>query len=137
MEQTRFKEIVNEMFTQCCDLLNIKEQEYSDGKDRLVQFKLAGELSQTTMLLALRGMMIKHTTKLYFMLREIEMTGQDFTRSQWEEVLNDHANYLFLLKAVLYEGGYIEDNVEGNPSNNRTHPEIPAIKPRGYQTRAD
>jgi len=104
MTQDEFKTVVNEMFTQCCDLLSVKEKEYSDGKDRLVQFKNSGILLYKGPIEALAGMMVKHTTKLYSMLDDDFGTH---TREAWEEVLNDHTNYLFLLKAMLIDEGAI------------------------------
>jgi len=106
MTPEKFKETVNEMFTQCCDLLSLKEKDYSDGKDRLIQFKKAASLKGETPLDSLAGMMAKHTTKLYTMLED-SRNEELFSEKQWEEVLNDHTNYLFLLKAVLVEEGLI------------------------------
>ena len=104
MTPEKFREVVNEMYIQCCDLLNLKEKDYSYGKDRLIQFKTAAALRGESPVDSLAGMMVKHTTKLYTMLDD------DFevhTREQWEEVLNDHSNYLFLLKATLIDEGQI------------------------------
>lgn len=106
MKTEEFKEIVQEAFTQCCDLLTIKEKDYSDGKDRLVQFKRAAALAGVTPVEACAGMMAKHTTKLYTMLEDMR-GGETFTREQFEETLNDHTNYLFLLKAILIDEGDI------------------------------
>ena len=104
MTSEDFKTIVSEMHTQCCDLLSLKEKDYSDGKDRLIQFKMAATLRGENPIDSLAGMMVKHTTKLYMML-DVDFGSYD--REQWEEVLNDHANYLFLLKALLIEEGQI------------------------------
>ena len=100
MTPEKFKEIVSEMHTQCCDLLNLKERDYSDGKDRLVQFRTAAALRGESPVDSLAGMMVKHTTKLYMML-DNDFEAHD--REAWEEVLNDHTNYLFLLKALLID----------------------------------
>jgi len=106
MTPEKFKEEVNEMFTECCDLLSIKEKDYSDGKDRLIQFKQAAALKQEQALDALAGMMAKHTTKLYTMLADCR-GGEMFEEKQWKEVIYDHVNYLFLLKALLTDEGLI------------------------------
>jgi len=105
MTPEKFKEVVNEMFTECCDLLSLKEKDYSDGRDRLIQFKEAAALKQEQPLDALVGMMAKHTTKLYTMLsasRQGELFVQ-YDENQWKEVIYDHINYLFLLKALLID----------------------------------
>ena len=104
MNSEQFKEVVVEMVTQCHDLLNLKEQYYSDGQDRLVQFKTAAQLRGITPTDALAGMMVKHTTKLYQMLQD---EFGKHTQTEWEEVLNDHVNYHFLLKALLIDEGAI------------------------------
>ena len=104
MKNEQFAEIVDQMYVQCTELLDVKEKQYSDGVDRLIQFKTAANLAGHSPVNALAGMMIKHTTKLYTML------GDGFGKhnvEQWEETLNDHVNYLFLLKAVLIEEGEI------------------------------
>lgn len=100
MDAEQFKGIVNEQFTMCCDMLRVKETLYSDGRDRLIQFKRAADLMGVTLVTALAGMMVKHTTKLYQMVDE----GCS-DRDQWDETLTDHINYLFLLRAVLAEIG--------------------------------
>ena len=106
MTPETFRVAVSEMHTQCCDLLNLKEKDYSDGKDRLLQFKQAAGLKGESPVDSLSGMMVKHTTKLYTMLSDTK-NGNMFNEKQWEEILNDHSNYLFLLKAVLIEEGLI------------------------------
>lgn len=104
MKIDKFKEIVQEMFDQCFELLNLKERDYSDGVDRLIQFKTAAILKGESPIDSLSGMMVKHTTKLYMML-DNDFGARD--KDQWEEVLNDHVNYLFLLKALLIDEGAI------------------------------
>lgn len=110
MKPERFKELVNEQFTLCCDLLRVKEIDYSDGVDRLIQFKTAAGLRQTTAIDALAGMMVKHTTKLYQMITDT-LSGVVFSQHQWDETLSDSINYLFLLRAVVED---CEDTVNDN-----------------------
>ena len=106
MTPEKFNEILLEMQEQCRNLLIEKEKEYSDGKDRLIQFKQAAVLRNTSPINSCAGMMVKHTTKLYSMIDD-ECNGKAHTLKAWEEVLNDHSNYLTLLKAVLFDEGYI------------------------------
>lgn len=106
MEPQKFNEVLEEMQAQCRTLLIKKEEEYSDGMDRLIQFKQAAALRNVSPLEACSGMMVKHTTKLYSMI-SAEDKGKIHGRDAWEEVLNDHSNYLTLLKAVLIDEGMI------------------------------
>ena len=107
MKAEQFKEVVQEQFTLCCDLLNLKETIYSDGKDRLVQFKTAAVLDKVSPVDALKGMMVKHTTKLYQMFDDMRNDEKLFDEAQWNEVLSDHINYHFLLRALLIDEGLI------------------------------
>ena len=106
MTPEKFTDILNEMQSQCIKLLSQKEEEYSDGVDRLIQFKQAAALRGVSTLEALSGMMVKHTTKLYSMI-SAEDKSKVHGADAWEEVLNDHANYLTLTKAVLIDEGMI------------------------------
>lgn len=106
MTPEKFTDILSKMQSQCIKLLAIKEEEYSDGKDRLIQFKQAAALRGVTPLEACSGMMVKHTTKLYTMI-SAEDKGKVHGQDAWEEILNDHSNYLTLLKAVLIDEGSI------------------------------
>ena len=106
MKTETFSTIVSETMSQCDTLLGVKEGEYSDGKDRLVQFKTAAALKGENPVEALTGMMVKHDTKLYLMLKELT-GGKSFTAAQFDEVMNDKHNYLYLLKALLVDEGDI------------------------------
>jgi hypothetical protein len=107
MKSTDFKMIVQEQLARCCDLLNLKEEIYSDGVDRLYQFKTAAKILGCSPTFALGGMMVKHTTKLYQMIHDSnfgEGTKQ-FSEEQWLETISDSINYHFLLLALLIEEG--------------------------------
>lgn len=104
MNQEKFNEIVEEIFDQCKEILNKKGVEYYNfEKCRLNEFKAAAALRSETPREALAGMMIKHTVKLYSMIDDMNNLGL----AKWEEVINDHINYLILLKAILVDEGDI------------------------------
>lgn len=111
MKPEDFKDIVTNMYDKCLDLLYLKEKDYSDGKDRLIQFKNAAKLTDLDTLYSLRGMMVKHTTKLYQMLNDHGFMHERFTEAQWDEIICDQINYLYLLKAVLVD----ENLIKGEP----------------------
>jgi hypothetical protein len=86
----------------CEDLLKVKEQEYADGtEDRLIQFKLAAALQQTTPIKALLGMMVKHETSIH------SMGSVSF--DMWKEKLGDLRNYVDLLWALVHEAKEVDN----------------------------
>jgi len=105
MNLEKFNEIIDEVFSQCKTLLTKKGDEYTGKEDRLEQFKIAATIKRETPLESLSGMMIKHTTKLYGKIGDYP--GIISNVDEWEEVINDHINYLILLKAVLIDEGDI------------------------------
>ena len=107
MNSGDFKAIVNKQFTRCCDLLNIKEQVYSDGVDRLIQFKTAAKVLGCSPIFALGGMHVKHITKLYQIMHDSNFGegSKQFSEEQWLETISDSINYHFLLLATLIQEG--------------------------------
>ncbi len=104
MNKEKFGEIVDDVFTQCQELLNKKGVEYYNcERGRLVEFKAAAALRNETPRESLAGMMVKHTVKLYSMIDD----GNNLGLAKWEEIINDHINYLILLKAILIDEGDI------------------------------
>lgn len=98
MNQQDFEHSIEKQFMKCKRMLNKKAEYYhSTGTDRLCQFKAAAKLQKISQQAALGGMMVKHTTKLYDII--------DFGASEkeWNEVITDHIDYLFLLNAILEE----------------------------------
>ena len=107
MTNEKFNEILEEMIEHCKSDLKVKAEYYSGGEDRLLNFKRAAQLVDETPVKSLKGMMKKHTIKLYCMFEEMEKDNKIFDEKEWEEVLTDNINYLFLLKAMLIEEGQI------------------------------
>ncbi len=102
MNHVEFKKIKSATFTSCSNLLEVKAEHYASKRDRLIQFKLAGDLQEITPVEALFGMMAKHTSKLYFMLKS-HVEEERISNDLWDEVILDHINYLVLLRASLIE----------------------------------
>lgn len=98
MDNKEFEKSVKDQLNKCKDLLVIKGKYYQTSTDRLDQFKKAAILQGISPVEALGGMMAKHTTKLF----DIMKSGAD--EEIWEEVITDHMNYLLLLKALVEEG---------------------------------
>lgn len=102
MDHGTFHEVAKEQIGKCLDTLIQKETEYSDGTDRLDQFKNASRIQNCHPVETLAGMMIKHTTSIYKMVREVAK-GDYHSPNRWEEKIGDHINYLLLLKALLID----------------------------------
>ena len=106
MNQEKFNEIVEEIFSECKEILNKKGTDpvyYDCEKGRLIEFKAAAAMRNETPREALAGMMIKHTVRLYSMIDG----STNFMASSWEKIINNHINYLILLKAILIDEGDI------------------------------
>ena len=80
-------------------ILQKKEKEYSNGRDRLEQFHRAGAAQRMLPTEALVGMATKHFTSIADMAKD----PSNFTQNQWHEKLDDLRNYTFLLDALLID----------------------------------
>lgn len=98
MNNKDFEVSVLNQVEKCKNLLIAKGEYYQTSKDRLDQFKKAAVLQGISPIEALGGMMAKHSTKLF----DIMKTGADY--KVWDEVITDHMNYLLLLNALIEEG---------------------------------
>lgn len=104
----RFNKIIEEQIKECRYLLIEKAKEYAT-EDRLHNFNVGAELTGKTPAAVLGGFMLKHTTSLYDMI----MSGEQYTKEQWNEKITDHINYLLILQAVLQQGSqdlYIQED---------------------------
>lgn len=98
MTPNEFNVIIHNIFHRNWHTLSRKAAEYTDGSDRLSNFKKAGALQGMTAEQALFGMLTKHLVSL------AEMVAKDETSlAMWEEKLGDAQNYLYLLEALLIE----------------------------------
>lgn len=106
MHAAEFNEILETEIERIRSVLGSKAAEYADDGDRLHNFKQAAHLEGCTEEQALGGMMGKHTVSIYDMIR----TGEHYTLAQWSEKINDHVNYLILLKAIVIEKQQVWDD---------------------------
>ena len=106
MINAEFIEIVEAQNRRCLKLLDKKQKEQygiTDDEDRLIQFKKLAVLKNRTRLQSVGDLMSKHTTMIY------DLIETDALESKiWQEVINDHMNYLHLLKAQLVEDGILK-----------------------------
>jgi len=120
MDQKTFNQIVENQKEDCYATLMAKEKEYSDGKDRLIQFKNVAAMRNVHPLEALAGMMAKHTSSIYEMIDTVGRGGFP-SIEKWDEKITDHINYLFLLRALILDiGAYHGHNTLASPESSLT-----------------
>ena len=100
MKPEDFDHLVDYCFEECKKTLTIKKVEYSEGKDRLDQFKKAALITNSTPQQSLVGMMIKHITSICDMVSHDVL---DFPAAKWDEKIFDSINYLLLLRGIIEE----------------------------------
>ena len=105
MKNIQFTDIMEEQFDRCRKVLETKGHLYSDGNDRLCQFKVTANLQDCSVPRAVGGKMSKHTSLLYDLINK---SDKGLTHAQWNETLTDSINYLILLRAVLVEEGLLK-----------------------------
>lgn len=120
MNNDDFDEVVVGRFDKCQNTLICKAKEYANGEDRLVAFKRAAALNETTASLSLIGMALKHLVSVLD-LAHGRLENNSHNRN---EKIGDLINYLILLEALLIEE---EASKRKEPSNvvarvlNRAH----------------
>ena len=105
MKNNRFSEIIEDQIATINSTLLQKQSEYAT-EDRLHNFRVAAEIQNCTMEEALGGMLCKHTVSLYDMIRSKKL----YTMEKWDEKINDHIIYLLLLRVIVDETIYGEDD---------------------------
>jgi len=99
MNNEQFMIEVDKAFARSKQLLMKKEEEYSEGADRLDQFYKVAFLNTVSPAEALWGMASKHVTSVASMVKDPKM----YNMKKWREKLNDLRNYTFLLEALLID----------------------------------
>jgi len=99
MKNEVFTTTVLEAFRRSLDILSKKEKEYSDGKDRLIQFKKTAVMESRQPTETLFSMADKHITSIADMVKD----PMNYTLKQWRAKLDDLRNYTFLLDALITE----------------------------------
>lgn len=97
MDTEGFNMILSSTLTRIEEVLGAKAGEYAT-EDRLHNFNVAAALQNITPAQALAGMMAKHTVSVYDMLD----SDREFELEMWDEKIIDHINYLILLRCIVY-----------------------------------
>ena len=107
MDIISFTDLIETKLSDYKKTLLLKNEEY--GTDDVLQnFKTSAAMQNCKPCTALAGMMCKHTTSIYDMIRSMECGGI-FSAEKWDEKIGDHINYLLLLRALIADeaDGYI------------------------------
>lgn len=98
MQHDEFDRVFEETVEKSRSVLKSKSDEYST-EDKLHNFKVSAETRGVSNRDALSGMMVKHTTSIYDLLRAEACASL----AMWDEKIIDHINYLILLRALVIE----------------------------------
>jgi hypothetical protein len=106
MNQEHFNAYANSLMSQASKVRNAKRTEYEAEHDCLSNFRKAADLQNTTVPVAIAGMMSKHTVSIYDMIKvefDIAHVDPPYSLDIWREKLIDHINYLLILYASIRE----------------------------------
>lgn len=98
MKEDEFNEIVEQLFNACKDVLQRKNTVYTDGSDRLSNFKRGSELRKISKCKVLWGYLLKH----FVAIQNFIDKGETRTGLYLPKII-DTINYLVLLYAMLRE----------------------------------
>lgn len=102
MHPKRFDEVVDARLNDCKLILCNKEKEYSDGKDRLHNFKVSARIDDESPAKALWGMWKKHITSIKDIIDQMEANPEFIPSEAWvKDKCGDNINYTLLLEAVI------------------------------------
>ena len=102
MNTKDFENVLEEALADIKGTLDVKAGQYSNGEDRLSNFKRAAATLQQSPQRALIGMMQKYDTAIVDMIEALE-SGKLFALERWREILTDSINYRILLLAMMVE----------------------------------
>lgn len=108
MKLKDFETFLENQLNQIRIVLGTKSADYSDGDDKLYNFKLQAAIDGVTPIEALRGNWLKHRASIVQGLNDLQ-NGKVRPLTWWEEKLTDDRNYNLLLHALLYETYFQEE----------------------------
>ena len=101
--QTQLTKILENCIKKMKEVLSAKNKEYSDGEDRLANFRRSGGLQGICPEKALIGMWSKHVVSIIELAKWAETEDPRLTEKIVDEKIIDAMNYLVLLRALLAE----------------------------------
>ena len=105
MKAEKFDLILQARVEKMITTLGAKAGEYATDKDRLHNFKRAGQLLDCSPERALLGMLVKHLVSVLDIVDNIE-SGQKVKADLWDEKIGDVVNYYVLLDGLVHERGF-------------------------------
>lgn len=99
MNNKQFEQCFKQKVEDCKALLFKKAKEYATDEDRLIAFKTAASLENTSPEQALGGMLAKHIVSIFEMIKEPD----NYSNAKWDEKINDTINYMILLYALRHD----------------------------------
>ena len=102
MNEVTFIKILEDTIKNSRNTLGLKGNEYA-REDRLHNFKVAARIDDTTPEKALKGMSLKHIVSVFDLISDTDKKPYKWTKEIIDEKIGDSINYLYLLKALLYE----------------------------------
>ncbi len=99
MKSKTFDKLVADTLHSCESVMTSKEEEYSSGKDRFHNFKVAARMKGCTPIEALEGMKLKHDVSV----KDLIDNPDTATERLLTDKIGDSINYLLLLKGLLIE----------------------------------
>ena len=91
-----YNEIIENTLERCKSVLASKHTEYAQCEDHFRNFRVAANLMDVAMPISLGGMMAKHISSVYDLIRNGEKKLE-----MWDEKICDAINYLLILRAMV------------------------------------
>lgn len=98
MKDSEFNRYINQQIERCQKILSHKSTLYASDVDRLHNFDVASTLWGSNQIMALGGMLSKHTVRLFDMIQ----APNEVSIHDWDETITDHLNYLLILSAIIH-----------------------------------
>lgn len=105
MKAEKFDQILQTRVEKMIQVLGAKADEYATDRDRLHNFKRAGQLLNCSPERALIGMLTKHLVSILDIVDNVE-SGKKPTVGLWDEKIGDVINYCVLLDGLVNERGF-------------------------------
>lgn len=129
MRTELFNKVIEAAVDRSLSMMARKNDEYSGNTDydpkskvnddRLRGCKSVAEIQGVNIFRAIGGLMAKHTSSVYDLIRNTE-SGEVADLSIWQEKITDHINYLLLLEAaVRAQHDHTEENLANGEDPDR------------------
>lgn len=94
--KSKYYKIIEKTIEKCKCVLANKHEEYAQCNDHFRNFRIASNLMDAPIPMALGGMLAKHISSVYDLIRNEEPDLE-----KWDEKICDTINYLLILRAMI------------------------------------